>query len=222
MNAVAMAIASEDTCPHCGSTLLVPHPRLGVIRCIRCTTREPAKDPDAFRQMREREVRFQLTGAEKRRIERSAQRIIALTLSKDLLRLARVDREFVATDRVMQRWGREEGTGFAAANPDVYSEVQPPPLDPKTQEIVSDVVKSSPPGIRTFTDDWYSSHIPVRVIAAGDYWRTYSRHVHEYRPARALDDRGVLREWHAVLRYLRFRFERSRHQDLIVLVRALP
>lgn len=200
------------------------HPRLGrktagIIRCLTCTTRLPPYDRNTLKRHRVTAQIFELNAAEARRVKRATEMIIAITLAKDVERLSRIDPEFVGTDRVMRRWAvGGPGTGLPAENPDIYRQALPPPLDARTQEIVADVLRESPPGIRTFAIDWYASEIPIDVMRDKAY---YSRRGLR-RPGRHLSERSVYREWHSVLRYLRFKFERSRHHDLVTLIRSLP
>ncbi|HZP86613.1 MAG TPA: hypothetical protein VFB54_07310 [Burkholderiales bacterium] len=151
-------------------------------------------------------------------MKRAEERLIALTRKADALKHARIDPDLFATERIMQRWGVGEGSGLPATNPDVYLIAQLPPLDDRTQEKVSDIVKGSPPSIRTFCEDVWASHIPIDVLRWGPYYSSRG----DFRPGRYLSERDFYRERQSILRYLRHKFERCGHSDLVNLARALP
>jgi hypothetical protein len=218
LNAQLVTTPAEPACEKCNDTRVVPSRYLSrMIRCPFCTT-AVRRDPDMFRRLAATEAVYRLNAAETRRIERAIAKLVALTLTADAQKIhARMDPDLFSTRRVMQRWGVSEGSGLPSENPDVYLVAQLPPLDPKTQEIVSDVVKASPPSIATFCWDVWASNIPISVIRGGPY---YSK-TGERRPGRYLSERDYYREQEAILRYLRFKFERTGHLDLVNLMRAM-
>jgi hypothetical protein len=221
MNAVLAErpCAAEEPCARCNGMRVIESRHLRrTIRCPMCTTRSPRLDPGALRRLAAFDEQYRLNAAEARRVQRAQDRLIAVMLGLDALKHARIDPDLFSTQRVMQRWGAGEGSGLPAENPDVYLVARLPPLDDRTQEKVSDIVKAASPAISTFCVDIWSSHIPTAVIRGGPYWSSRG----ERRPGRYLSERDFYRERQSILRYLRHKFERSGHPDLVNLVRALP
>src|SRR6185312_12208880 len=191
---------SDPECARCDDTRVVPSRYLSrLIRCPMCTT-VVRQDKDVFRRLAASESVYRLNAAESRRIETAIQRLIGLTLAADARKVfARLDKALYPTRRVMQRWGANEGSGLPSENPDVYLVAQLPPLDPQTQEKVSDIVKAAPPAISTFCCDVWASNIPISVIRGGPY---FSKHKVP-RPGRYLSERDFYSEQEEILRYLR-------------------
>lgn len=201
---MSAALARRFLCEHCFDLRCVNHPNLGVIRCPQCTVRTPTKDPDAMPQLIVRQ-RSELTGAEARRVIHAIDAILARAAAH-AGSLPKLPHHLVATDAVLQRWAAAP-SGMPSDDPDLQHVSRPPPLDAKTQEAVSDIVKTALPGIRSFILDWYCRH-----------WKSIEQMFEDRRMTRR--QLGRLRE--NVLVEMRTRFLASPHHDLVRLALFEP
>ncbi len=183
-----------------------------IIRCTKCTTRVPRNDPRALRQ---------LTAADVRRRKRAVAFLVAEVVRDSGIRITRLDPEFETTNRVWKRWRVGIGDDLPRTNEDWDAAVKeaieqddtfsapeslPPPLDDVTQTVVDQIYEHSPREMRSFIHEWYCSPLPCKTMEQ----------------KRGLRHDEIYVQLHGVLRYYRFRFERSGHADLIAMVRALP
>lgn len=203
------AVIRPPDCEHCGDTREVENAVLGVIRCPQCTVRAKPLDPRtmelemaAFRQRAKEPMGF--TAKELTSVERLLKQLVAHA-AIDLSRFPSLPAHLVTTDRILQRWAAAP-TGMPSDDPDVYAVARPPPLDPMTQEAVSDILREAPKSVRMFVGDWYCSSAPMKTIAR---YRSLSR-------------RQLGREWQDVLVDVRGKFLASPHRDLVNLVRVAP
>lgn len=195
-------------CRHCNDLRVVPHVQLGPIRCPVCTVRAKPRDPEAMARANQEfteHVRENLSGAEARRITRAIGKLLAHAVF-DRFRFKGLPTHLISTDAILQRWAAAP-TGLPAENSDVYAQSRPPPLDPRTQEAVSDIIRALPTGIRGFVFNWYKAPgISVNVMAE----------------RRKLSRRQLEREWLDCLVFTRTRFLESPHHDLVAITRVLP
>lgn len=183
-----------------------------IIRCPQCTTRVPRSDSSGLRQV---------TAAEARRRKRAVALVVAEAVLGSGVRVARLDPEFITTNRVWERWRVGTGEGLprtledwaeaeeeAVEQDDTFSapESLPPPLDDVTQSVIDQIYEHSPRHMNKFIREWYCSPLPCMTMAR----------------QRGIGHEAIYLELHGVLRYYRQRFERSGHADLIAMVRALP
>lgn len=139
----------RPTCNRCGGSREIKTPKLGKVRCPRCTTRKlPRTD---WRP---------INAAEKRRREKEA---LARSVIPDQFRFPGVPNAYVTTDRVLMRWGCD-GTGMPSEDPDAYRESLPPPLDPGTYVEVNRIVMNAPKRLRKFAIDYYRSYNPAHLM----------------------------------------------------------
>jgi ribosomal protein S27E len=200
-------------CLRCGDARIVWNAVLQrIIRCPACTLRLPRNDPSGLRQV---------TAAEARRRKRAVALVVAEAITGSTVRISRLDPEFITTNRVMERWQAGNLSGLPRTNED-WAELEqaaveqedtftsrpslPPQLDDATAVVVDQTYEHSPPVIYEFVSEWYRYDVPIEVMCK----------------RRRLNRDEIYQEWHAVLRYLRQKFERSGHADLIAMVRALP
>ena len=207
MNA-ALAINPPD-CERCNDKRKVWSRTAGKrIRCVACTKRTRMPQPGASN-----EIHRLLTDLDRRKLSDKEIKRVASTLSEhikvtfaDNSRPQDLPDHLATTDRILQRWAAAP-TGVPSDNPDVYRDSRPPPLDPRTQEAVSDIVKAAQPGVRKFLIEWYCTPgISTKEMA-------HSRH---------MSRRQLSREWIDVLHVMRERFLSSPHVDLVSMVRMLP
>jgi hypothetical protein len=151
-------------------------------------------------------VRDTLAPPEVRRIAESVDRMLIDAVLNTMANIP-LPGHLITTDRTLQRWAAAP-TGVPAQNPDVYRESRPPPLDPRTQEAVSDVLKASSKGVQCFCADWY-------LCTA---WLSQD----EMARQRQMTRRQLVREWHDILFLLREQFLASPHTDLVNLIRQSP
>lgn len=166
-----------------------------------CTRRRPDRSRKHFRTLAES---LKTTAFESPKFKRELASKVALAMV-ERFNFPNLAPHLVGTDRILQRWAADS-TGMPSDNPDVYAVARPPPLDPKTQMVVGDIVKAAPAGMRHFVADWYRRGVPTPAMAE----------------ARQLSVRQLNREWEAVLVYMRQQFLLSAHADLTTLVRQLP
>ena len=200
---MSAALASRFDCTHCFDLRVVNHEQLGLIRCTQCTVRQPRKDPKAMRELTKHE-RTELSAAEQRRVIHAIDAILARAAANT--GNLKLPPHLVATDAILQRWAAAP-TGSISDDPDLQHVSRPPPLDAKTQEAVSDIVKALLPGMRSFVIDWYCRH-----------WKSIEQ---------MFDERGMTRRQLGRLREnilveLRLRFLASPHTDLVRLARFEP
>lgn len=197
-------------CRHCNDLRVVPHVQLGPIRCPVCTVRAKPRSPVAMEAV-SRELatneRAHLSITETRRIAATITKLVAHAVL-DAFKFPGLPQHLVTTDRTLQRFfAAPTGTPLPELMFDMYRESRPPPLDPKTQEAVADVLKALPRGMRKFVWDWYDSP---------------GLSVNQMAKRRQMSRRQLERERLDVLVYLRTKFLESPHADLVSLVRVLP
>jgi hypothetical protein len=145
-----------------------------------------------------------LTGTEARRIAQ-AQRairaavIVALRETRNPAMIA--DAKLRTIDRIMQRWAVGHGTGLPPEDEDKLR-TRPPPLDPGTQNVIDDIVKTAMDALRRFIGQWYRTEVPCKVMAA----------------ERGMSIRSLYRKWEVVLEWLREMFLAAEHPDLTRMV----
>jgi hypothetical protein len=193
-------LANPPTCERCdGKRVIKSAWSNRRIRCPMCTHRKPDKSGKHLRTLTE-----SLKTSESLKFTKELASKVAMSLV-ERFNFPNLPEHLVGTDRVLQRWAAAS-SGMPSDNPDLYFKARHPPLDDKTQEKVSDVVKASPQGMRTFIADWYRFDVPTPVMAE-------NRH---------MSVRSLNREWQNILVDLRARFLASDHPDLTTLIRQLP
>lgn len=197
--ALTAELANPPVCERCdGARLIVSAWSKRKIRCPMCTRRKVKKRAPS------KSLGAEISTPEAIRMGRILANICA-QIEINRWKFPGLPSHLVGTDRVMQRWVAAP-SGMASDNPDVYAKARPPPLDDRTQEKVSDIVKAAPSGVRAFIWDWYKIGTPDSVMAE-------QRH---------MSIRQLKREWQDVLVFLRSQFAASEHADLTTLVRQLP
>ena len=198
------AVVSIPDCDHCGNERRIRSSwSKRWIRCPLCTHRKPDKSGKHLRALSQA-VAKEVSPVESRRMAEELDKLL-IRIEQGRTAIPNLPDHLVGTDRIMQRHAAAP-SGMPSDNPDVYHRSRPPPLDPVTQEKVSDVLKAAPRGISLFVSDWYRRDVPTDVMAE-------NRH---------MSRRQLIREWHDVLVYLRGQFILSEHTDLTTLVRQLP
>lgn len=153
-------------------------------------------NPDALRR---------LARQERKRLKAKVAIVVLETIAAETSAFRKLPPELITTDRVLDRWCAF-GTGRPAENPDVYHASLPPPLDPETQLLVSDLVRGSPSRPRGVTYELYPNGAPFSWVAK------------KYR----MEPRAFGRYWHDVLRMHKENFLASKYADLVSLIVAQP
>lgn len=193
---------AEEPCGKCGGALQVYSVTARrIVRCVRCTTVDLPYDPRALKDLARRE---KLRQQQLLRHKAAVAMIEAIATAHTRV-FPKLPPELVTTDRVLDRWGAAP-TGQPAENPDVYHVALPPPLDPRTQERVSDLVKLAGDRAREVTYQLYCRGAPASWIGR----------------QLGMSPRNFGRYWHDVLRDHKARFAASRYPDLISLVCVPP
>lgn len=114
--------------------------------------------------------------------------------------------EFLTTDRILDRWSVDSGSGLPTEEWDDTPRSRPVPLDDDTWLVVDREVRTSPPSTRKFVVRWYTSPLPTSVQAeqAGMDIRTYQK-IHL-----------------VTLNFMRHRFEKTGHPTLLRLLARVP
>jgi hypothetical protein len=201
---MSAALAEPHRCERCDNQRIIQSSwSKRRIRCPMCTRRRPdrsGKHLKAFTQS----VKTTISGAEHRKMLRGVVRDIARTLIERVT-FAGVPKHLATTDGILKRWAAAS-SGMPADDPDLYAKSRPPPLDDRTQEAVSDIIRASSPGLRKLIRAWYRTEVPTPILAK--QWN--------------LSPRQFIREWEACLVDLREKFRTSPHSDLAALVRQIP
>ena len=205
----AVSIGPPD-CPRCEERREVWNGFLKrMIRCPACTIARQRRDHVEIRATNERLASKDMQNFAPRELPQIVNRIDQFLIEAviNTSRAPGLPPHLVTTDRTLERWYAAP-TGMPAENTDVYHHCRPPPLDPRTQEAVSDVLKAAPEGVRTFIGEWYGCTA----------WLSQD----EMARKRGMSRRQLGREWLENLVILRGKFLASPHADLVKLVRALP
>lgn len=197
-NAVNAVLADVSRCGRCGDAGEVRSSTIGrMIPCPICSGAYGLPyNADALRR---------LARQERKRIRAQVGIVVLETIATETAAFRKLPPELITTDRVLDRWC-SFGTGRPAENPDLYHQALPPPLDPETQLVVSDIVRGAPSRPRSVTYELYSRGAPFSWVAK------------KYR----MQPRTFGRYWHHVLRMHRENFLGSKYPDLVSLIVAQP
>lgn len=88
-----------------------------------------------------------------------------------------IPHELLTTDRILDRWSVDSGSGLPTAEWDDTPHARPVPLDSDTWLVVDREIRTSPDSTRRFVVGWYTSPLPTSVQAdkAGMELRTYQK-----------------------------------------------
>lgn len=76
-----------------------------------------------------------------------------------------IPRELLTTDRILQRWSVDSGSGLPSDLFDDSPRSRPVPLDSDTWLVVDREVRTSPPSTKRIVVAWYCTPAPTKVIA---------------------------------------------------------